>query len=497
MGRFCRRTVALALSLACACSPPSARTNIVLVVVDTLRADAALQMPNLLALAADGVAFEHAFSHSPITLPAHTTLFSSRHPYRTGVVNNGDEVPSELPLLADWLGEHGYHTHAVTSLATMWPSLPGRGVDRGFDTYPTAASEILAAPEVTRHVFDELADERVDGGLLLFAHYADPHQPYTAHGSDETLVRVLLDDEEIGVVDAAGLGFWEQPVEVGPGSHRLRLEAERTVTVNRMAVSLGRTSSFTLEFTAPRVTGVRAHELEFDPGADGTLTLNARVWVHDEPDRDELVERYEREVEFVDRAIGDLVRALKQRGLYESSLIVVTADHGEGLGEHGVVGHVRHLYDELLRVPLVVKLPAGDARLAQLAAQRDELVRHVDLPVTLLELVGVPPMPGMEGTSLLAKRERVLAAETHAPQAPRTLFALRDAQFKLIYEPEAERFELYDLASDPDELMDVFATRGEQRAEWVEALRAKAAGFERRDKELEPETTRMLKALGY
>ena len=106
---------------------PRKRPSVVLIVVDTLRADAVLDprgqcdTPNIDALARDGVAFERAFSHAPMTLPSHTALFSSRPPFETGVFNNWQPVREDLPLLAQWLEEYGYQTHAVISLGTLDP----------------------------------------------------------------------------------------------------------------------------------------------------------------------------------------------------------------------------------------------------------------------------------------------------------------------------------------------------------------------------------------
>lgn len=119
---------------------PSAPVNVVIVVIDTLRADAVFDpagkydTPNLDRLASEGIAFERAFSAAPMTLPSHISLFSSRPVLETRVANNGQDVPADLPLLAEWLADHDYDTRAVLSLCTLDPldevQSPGRGFGR-------------------------------------------------------------------------------------------------------------------------------------------------------------------------------------------------------------------------------------------------------------------------------------------------------------------------------------------------------------------------------
>ncbi|MEE8468515.1 MAG: sulfatase-like hydrolase/transferase, partial [Planctomycetota bacterium] len=231
------------------------------------------------------------------------------------------------------------------------------------------------------------------------------------------------------------------------------------------------------------------------PAADaGTWTL--RLWIHDTPGLPEIRRRYALEVEAVDRAVGELLDGLRERGLYESSLIVFTSDHGEGLGEHGSVGHGRLLYDELLHVPLVIKLPQGDPRLGDLRAVAGGLARHVDLLPTLTQLLNLEHFPGAMGRSLLEGGPRTLLAEAHPPEAPRDLYALRDARFKLIHDPDQDLFELYDLVRDPRELTNVFGS-GERFPAWQERLRRAAREEVLESAPADALTLRRLEALGY
>ena len=166
------------------------------------------------------------------------------------------------------------------------------------------------------------------------------------------------------------------------------------------------------------------------------------------------------------------------------------------LGEHENIGHVRTLYDEVLRVPLIVKLPSGDARIESLRASREALVRHVDVAPTLLDLIGLDPLPDQVGASLLDSPGSLLQTETHAPEAPQTKLALRSDRHKLVFTPETGRFELYDLESDPGELHDLYEASEDEFSDWSTALRQwaeRAPGVG----ELDPSVRSNLKALGY
>jgi arylsulfatase A-like enzyme len=226
--------------------------------------------------------------------------------------------------------------------------------------------------------------------------------------------------------------------------------------------------------------------------------------VNDYPRNDHLRRRrYALEVAHADRYVGELLSELERLGLYRQSVVVFTSDHGEGLGQHGGFGHVENLSDALIRVPLIVKLPEGDARRAALASATERIASHVDVVPTLLELAGLPPLPGQRGISLLEPHDTIHIAQTSRPEAKENQLAFRDERFKMVYFPDDERFELYDVVVDPGELRDVFAERGHERADWPERLRSLYASARRGEtgeagEASDPEERdRMLRALGY
>lgn len=217
---------------------------------------------------------------------------------------------------------------------------------------------------------------------------------------------------------------------------------------------------------------------------------------------------YDGEVAFADALVGDLIAALQERGLDESTVIIVTGDHGEGLGDHGETYHGFFIYDSTMRVPLIVKAPGG-------AAGRvvDEAVSHVDLFPTVAALTGIVTPEGVQGRNLRpwleggeppgADTEHAIYSESYYPLlhygwAP--LRALRTARYKFI---DAPRQELYDLPADPVEVDNVAGTRAATTFEFAQRLDELTASIdfegERQDAtaELDDTTLRQLRALGY
>jgi arylsulfatase A-like enzyme len=483
------------------------RPNVVVIVVDTLRADSVSVgmeqgvTPNIAALAARGTVFPQAFSHAPMTLPAHAALFSGRHPYETGVHNNGERVPEGLPLLAEHLRQAGYQTEAVVSLATLWPDRDGHGLDRGFEGFDMGRLPVAPAEDTSARLDATLERLDSDRPFFLFAHLSDPHEPYNEHAphfageARAARAEILLNGSSLDVVPTSRMSNWETTLDLAPGTHSLVVQSDRPFKLRSLEAS---------DDSGPiRQTFVHGSLLEqairvevrLDNASDASRHVTLRAWLNDAPSHDEILERYRSEVAAADAAIGELIQGLKQRDLWDDTLVVLTSDHGEALGEHGTVGHVINLYDELLHVPLVVRLPR-DERDEGLNASRGGLVRHIDVVPTVLERLDISNLPGTTGTSLFEPIERLLIAETHPPEAPRTLFTARDETYKLIFDPAGDSFEMYRLGPDPLELDNVFSHQGQLRETWQLVLR-------RLGDEVKPSSARTsalqskLSALGY
>jgi arylsulfatase A-like enzyme len=483
---------------------PDRRPNLVLIVVDTLRADAlsksagTAETPAFDALQADGVVFRQAFAHAPLTVPSHAAIFSSRLPHENGVRSNGQLVGTGLPLLAEHLAEEGYATAAAVSLATLWPNEKLRGLDRGFQHFDTGERMVARSFDVLPRIREALdAAHAQQRPFFLFAHFSDPHEPYCAYEGPDRTAQISLNDEPLAEVSTSRATDWQRSISFTPGTHHLRITSADEFKLRQFTLQdtrgdlsweltegglLESGHSITIRVTNPRVAPV---------------TAQLRAWVNDVPSLAEIRSRYVAEVEAVDRAVGELIAELKERGVYDSSLIVLTSDHGEGLGEHGIVGHAVQLYDEALHVPLVLKLPYS-ARPAHLARAVGTLVRHKDLTPTLLRELNAPRIPGATGRPIENTSPRILLAEAHPPEAPQTILAMRDNEYKLIYFAGDDRFELYYLPTDPLELDNVFLHQGHLRTQWqVDLRRLASEGREAVAEELSADVASRIQALGY
>lgn len=217
---------------------------------------------------------------------------------------------------------------------------------------------------------------------------------------------------------------------------------------------------------------------------------------------------YDGEIAFVDSQVGRIAAYLKTKGLYDRTLVVVAGDHGEGLGEHGEKTHGFFIYNTTLRVPLLIKLPAG-------AAQRkpvvDEAVNLADLLPTILDIAGIRSPKEVQGRSLVAAmREKASAvpseqyAETYLPRIHFNWSELRGVRFRQYQFIDAPRPELYDLSTDPRELKNLYAQRRavanelRKRLGQLIAQYTPAAGEKTAEKTgLDPVLMERLKSLGY
>jgi arylsulfatase A-like enzyme len=216
-------------------------------------------------------------------------------------------------------------------------------------------------------------------------------------------------------------------------------------------------------------------------------------------DRRDLARLYDANLAYVDAEVGWLWRQVVAAGLAETTAIVLTSDHGEALCEHGFVGHNYQVYDESVRVPLIVRRPGAFRQ-----RRHETLVSLLDIAPTVMGLLGLDEdLTGFEGRDILV--------ETPPDAPPRTLFsrsankrpnlALRDEDFAFVYTPAFDRTELFDRRRDPDELHDISA----DHPELVRRYRAEALARAERLKgpivpppsELTPEVREKLEALGY
>ena len=451
--RAARRTaVALllaALMAAVACAPP--RPNgVVLIVVDTLRADhlglygyARDTSPGIDRWAERAAVFEQALATAPWTLPTFGSIFTGHLPttHLAGRKPGGagrSGLNAALPTLTEQLHEAGFATGALVAN----PFLRERfGFARGFESYDYRRGR--------------RADETVDLGLawldehsqepfFLFLHLMDPHLPYQA--PEPLLGRYSADAE--------------------------RLEPERA----ERQLQKGRNPM-------PRRRVIKQRAATMTPGQ-----------------RDFVIGRYDEEVAYTDTALERLFDALAERDLWDSTLVVLTSDHGEELFDHDSFEHGHTFFQELLRVPLVIWAPRVEPR------REATPVSVADVAPTILEAVGLEPAAELSGVSLWRELhsgaeppERRLLAE--AVLYGKEKKAIVEWPFKLIWEPESDRYALFDLAADPGETRDLAGERAALVTRLAGLLRQRleeaATASPMEEVEIDAELEQELRALGY
>ena len=428
----------LALALGLSCGGETPRPNLLLVSLDTTRADALScyggpegATPALDRLAAEGVRFDLALSTAALTPVAHASLLTGLEPQHHGarvlIAESGVALAPDIPTLAELLSARGWSTAAFQS---GFPVSSFYGLERGFDVFDECPAELAIVPG----------------------------QP--------------------------GIGW-----QTGRGQRR----SDRTVDL-------------ALEWLADEQEPFFLWVHTWDPH-DAQLVPPRARWTEDLP-RDAAGRPrksdalYHAEISFVDSQLGRLFDALRESGRWEDTLVVVVGDHGEGLADgqrrHGWRGH-RTLYQEQLRVPFIVKGTAQGRPDGARGVVVDSMVSLTDVLPTLLDELGLPTPGPLDGRSLLplmaggAAPERTVVAEAvnrfdlnaavileKRPQDG-LVHAISDGRWKLLWRPAApDASELFDLANDPLEERDRFASE----AEIVSRLLGELAG--RRPWVLEP-----------
>ncbi|HVK72860.1 MAG TPA: sulfatase [Kofleriaceae bacterium] len=366
---------------------PAPVDNVVLVVIDTLRADrlrayadTRVETPWLTEAAARGAVFLHNQSIAPSSPPSHATIHSGQIPRVHGALGDDGELAKGTPLLAAVLGKAGFATGYVGNndfamgrlrAAAGWHVAETPYYRHGKDCAPIIDRAVAIARDATA------AGKR----WFVTALPIEPHVAYRFHP---------------GITDRYFAGPWAPPL-------------------GKKALSkhLGRMK---------------------------TLALDARDW-------DQLRALYDGEVTRVDQCLRALEDGLRAAGALERTAIVITSDHGEGLGERrGAAGHAYSLNRELVDVPLIVIGGVPPARIAAASS-------NADIAPTVLDLLGLPADPRMQGRSLVADAVLPVALPRVVASEYGKAYALRATRWHLVVGYDG-RGALYDLVDDPREVRD-------------------------------------------
>ena len=367
------------------------RPNLLYIFTDQQRADTLgcygnqqIQTPALDRLAADSCVFERAYVSQPVCSPARATMMTGLWPHAAGVPACNVPLAAEIPTIADYLGpaydtafmgkwhlgdeifpQHGFgewvgtedsYRHSYSDPARLETLSPYHHflVDRGFE--PDAQNqgqqvfsrhaEASMPEDCTKAAYlgqraAQYIEERGERPFLLCVSYLEPHPPHTGPLNE--------------LYDPAAL-------PIGP-AFRCPPGAEVPLMVRLMAAFYGESEDYGLDLR----TGA------------GWRALMARYWGN---------------ITLVDRSVGRILRALEESGQADNTIVVFTSDHGEMMGDHGLLGKTL-MYEESVRVPLLVRAP----RLGRTQRRIDGRFSHIDLLPTLLELAGQPLPEGLPGRS--------------------------------------------------------------------------------------------------
>ena len=530
------RALAVACSVAllagcrpdCTPAPGAAAPIVLLITVDTLRADHVdgdptvrrARTPHLDRLAAEGVRFTEAYSPTNVTVPSHLSLLTSRPMAAHRVTSNHAQtaVPSET--VSARLTAAGYRTAGFVSALHLGPTmllgrlLPELAPFEG----PQRASEPLRAEETVDRLLPWLR-EVCRGPAFAWVHLWDPHMPYEPPSPFD---RAYYDGD---AGDSGHTSLRDAQLDwVLYDLTRLRAELKRRPAVVRRIKRTFAVSNRTarelvlypnLVFSRPGATDAQADLFAaaraMHPELRHRLPYNARIagFLHGVRDVEYPRALYAGEVSYVDRELGRLHDTLEAWGLADRTVMVVTADHGEGLGDHGVYFNHIGLWEEMVRVPLIVWAPG---RLAP--AVRPEPVSGLDVAPTLLGLVGVTPPATMEGRDLFGSTVETRPIVVEAAKGSQIM--LRDRSWKLVrtlgwvwandaFHRRPGETELYDLARDPHERTSHHATDPAIAAElsarldaWMLARGvAPEGGYQHAPRRVPRADAERLRALGY
>jgi arylsulfatase A-like enzyme/uncharacterized membrane protein YbhN (UPF0104 family) len=439
------------------------RPNVVLVMVDTLRADhlscygsKRVRTPAICSLVEEGGNLFNAFSHASWTKPATASLLTSLVPSSHGAMSKPSAISQDTELIAEVMQERGYETGGIVSNINLAPSF---GFDQGYDEYHYLGPDYLAGAEesssklilyqiarsvwfkvkpglrvgdfyqdsdtVNARAFDFLG-RHADSRFFLFLHYMDPHDPYFSHPYD------------------------------GHGIARVS-----------------------------------------NQHPDPELAAEMRLL-------------YEGEIEFLDANIAKLIAKLRELGVYDDTVIALTSDHGEEFYEHGGWWHGLTLYDEQIHVPLLVKWAKSQP--ADVPDAGNHVARLIDVAPTLIAQTGAAVPDAMQGLDLAGgfagRAEKDQMAFSEEDHEGNVLRSIRSMDWKLIEANEGNPrgvppVELFDVVSDPGETRNRIEERSAIASELRELADANeqfakskaAAGGE--SSKLSESEEEALRALGY
>ncbi|MBY0279436.1 sulfatase [Candidatus Binatia bacterium] len=391
-----------------------APTDVLLLVVDTLRADhlslygySRDTSPALNRLAADAVVFERAHSQAPCTFPSMNSLLTSRFPLEFIGQGKGNlAIPDGIPTLASVLREHGLATFAASAseVVRATPSRHNRvgGYQRGFDVFDEGC---VGQPASCLNARGRGFLDEGPAPFFIYLHFMEPHSPY-------------------------------QP----PPEHRRRFAGPYA---GNALIAAGMPTPI--------------EDLVYKQGRPDLVSAADVVHLRD---------LYDEEISYFDEQLDDLFRLLRERKLLDSTIVILAADHGESFDEHGSYTHCRTIYDSETHTPLLMWIPGVSGR--RVAAPAENL----DILPTVVDYLGFAPPAGVRGRSV---RPVVEGRPEEPPRVARSFHkqmrSINDERYRVMLDVTSGWTAAFDRASDPAETIDLLATSRPPQP--VVALRAR------------------------
>ncbi|MCG3127801.1 MAG: hypothetical protein CHACPFDD_02673 [Phycisphaerae bacterium] len=409
--------------------------HVIIISLDTTRADhfgfygnRTIRTPNFDRLAGESIVFDDYSTVVPTTLASHTSLFTGTYAHTHGVPRNGFIVGERNLLLAELLHERGFQNFAFLGSFALDRSF---GVDAGFDYYEDDRFDMLLRSSGQRDQNQRRADQVTDSIIAYLSAHGVPQRMFLfAHYFDPHLPYDPPSPYD-RMYDPDGLPADDQLMT-------LRVDVER-----------------------------------------GVVTQDAPIVA-------KLTRQYAGEISYMDEHVGRLLAYLRERKILDDAIVLVTSDHGEQFAEHrvGAFDHGDTVYQTAARCVGLVRLPRGEHGGTRVAAS----VRSIDMFPTLLNQLGIPLPPGVEGEAIdlahaAGTAPRVVFCEATKPHGPQAAIiergarwlnqnrskCAREGQWKYIETPWQKSSELYDLTADPLEQRNLLASGPSPEA--VEAAR--------------------------
>ncbi|MFQ5706804.1 MAG: sulfatase [bacterium] len=460
--------------------------NIVLIVLDTLRPDhlscygyAKPTSPNLDQVAKEGVLFQNAFCTAPWTLPSHGSIFTGAYVSRHGLDQGSEVLADDLVTMAELLARQGYATAAFSS--NIWVSKM-TGLSRGFSYFKRAN-----VPP-----FDEVAEPNPLQKMVkeIYWRYFFKRYDYGAR-------------EINGMVKHYFSRVWnkERPFFMFINYLETHLKYEPP----------GKFRDLFLEDKAQKRLARHVNQ--------DARKVNGGLLHMSEAEFEVLRALYDAEIRYVDYRLGEVLSLLKELNRLDDTLLILTSDHGENIGDHGLMDHQFSVHDTLVQVPLIIRFPKA----FEPSSVAGQFVQTVDFLPTVADILNLSPnslpQDQIQGQSILSLQrngnQRAVFAEYLNPRVQvlerafpdrdwsafnRKLRSIRTDRHKLIAASDGAH-ELYDVENDPAEAENRIKEHPElaqqllrRLDDWVASVEKKVAKTEL---EFQKDTLRVLEGLGY